>query len=217
MEADKTLPKLSDEEIRVLGALLEKSKTTPDYYPLSLNALTAACNQKSSRKPVVEYSEEIVLSAVKSLKGRSLAATAIGDSIRTTKYKHNFSTLFPLTNGEIAILCLLFLRGAQTPGELNTNSGRLHEFQSLESVHEALNKLADAQPPMVRVLSRRAGQKETRYIQLFGNYVEVTGDETVSDQKITETNNVEARLSALEMELAQVKESVNKLMKELMG
>ena len=162
MSDTKDLPLLNAVELRVLGSLIEKSVVTPDYYPMTLNSLTAACNQKSSRKPVVEYDEETVVMALNNLKAMSIAATAVGGSSRVLKYKHNFTTVYPMSQGELAILCLLFLRGPQTPGELNTISGRLHEFQSLESVHDALNKLAQAQPPFVKEIAKRAGQKETR-------------------------------------------------------
>src|SRR3954464_9762497 len=120
MDNVKPLPNLSAEEQRVLGALIEKSKTTPDYYPMTLNALTAACNQKTSRSPVVDYDEETVVMALNSLKGQSLVATAIGGGSRVIKYKHNFVTVFDISPEELAILCLLMLRGPQTPGELNT-------------------------------------------------------------------------------------------------
>jgi uncharacterized protein YceH (UPF0502 family) len=167
-DIDNALPELSPEEIRVLGSLLEKNKTTPDYYPMTLNALTAACNQKSSRKPVVEYEEQTVSQAISRLKALSLVATAIGSGTRTIKYKHNFSTVYPLNEASQAILCLLFLRGPQTPGELNTNAGRLHEFTSLESVLETLVTLQSANPPFVVELPKQAGQKEKRFAHCFG-------------------------------------------------
>ena len=100
-----TLPLLYAVELRVLGSLIEKSKTTPDYYPMSVNALTAACNQKTSRKPVVDYSEETVTAALNSLKSQSIVSTAVGGSIRAVKYKHNFTTVYPLSDGELAVLC----------------------------------------------------------------------------------------------------------------
>src|SRR5688572_21923269 len=167
MDEQRPLPILSAEEVRVLGALMEKSKTTPEYYPLTLNALTLACNQKTSRNPVVEYDEETVVLALNSLKGQSLIATAIGGGSRAAKYKHNFGTVYPIADSQIALMCLLFLRGPQTPGELNTNSNRLFEFSSLESVQDALRELATMSPPFVRELPRRPGQKEARYTHLF--------------------------------------------------
>ena len=217
MNSNLPLPILNAVEIRVLGALIEKSKTTPEYYPLTLNSLTAACNQKSSRKPVVEYDEETVVIALNSLKAQSLVSTAVGGTSRTTKYKHNFTTVFPLSNAEFAILCLLFLRGSQTPGELNTNSNRLHEFSSIESVIETLNNLANYPIPFVKELPKRAGQKEVRYTHLMGETNENIEDELVDEPARKSVNTLEARITFLETELEQVKEILNKLTKELLG
>ena len=177
MDSTTNLPLLNPIEIRVLGALIEKSKTTPDYYPMTLNALTSACNQKSSRKPVVDYDEETVVMALNNLKSQSLVSTAVGGSIRAVKYKHNFTTVYPLSDGELAIMCLLFLRGPQTPGELNTNSARLHEFRSLESVVECLNKLINSESPFVKELPKRSGQKETRFAHLLGGEIIIDEEE----------------------------------------
>jgi uncharacterized protein len=213
---EKELPQLNDVEIRVLGALIEKSKVTPDYYPMTLNALTAACNQKSSRKPVVEYDEPTVVIALNSLKGMSLVSTAVGGTSRVVKYKHNFTTIYPVSPAELAVLCLLFLRGAQTPGELNTNSGRLYEFSSLEEVHGVLEKLMRHEPPFVKEISKRAGQKERRFVHLFSEYIEQ--EEDLSEEPARRSvSDLETRLYAVEKELAEVKETVAKLMRELMG
>jgi uncharacterized protein YceH (UPF0502 family) len=217
MNPEKNLPILTAVELRVLGALIEKSKTTPDYYPMTLNALTAACNQKTSRKPVVEYDEETVVVALNSLKSRSLISTAIGGSIRSVKYKHNFSTVFPVSNSELAILCLLFLRGPQTPGELNTNSARLFEFNSIEDVNDTLNKLLQSELPFVKELQKRAGQKEARFAHLFGEVNENEEDELPEEPARKSVNEMEARLSAVELELAEMKIIVNKLKTELLG
>jgi uncharacterized protein YceH (UPF0502 family) len=206
------LPILTDVELRVLGSLIEKSKTTPDYYPMTLNSITAACNQKTSRKPVVDYSEETVQAALNSLKARSLVATAVGGTSRSTKYKHNFTTVYPLSNAELAVLCLLFLRGPQTPGELNSNSGRLHEFQSLESVLETLNKLAHTEPPFVKELPRRPGQKEVRFTHLLGEMPPEPEEEAPH-----QGSDLETRLEAVEQELLQLKETIMKIAKELYG
>jgi uncharacterized protein YceH (UPF0502 family) len=213
---EKELPLLSDVEIRVLGALIEKSKVTPDYYPMTLNSLTAACNQKSSRKPVVDYDEPTVVIALNSLKGMGLVATAVGGTSRTVKYKHNFTTIYPVSQAELAVLCLLFLRGPQTAGELNTNAGRLYEFSSLEEVQETLNKLSQHEPPFVKELARRPGQKENRFLHLFTEYIE-SEEELAEEPARRSVSDLEARLSAVEKELAEVKETVSKLMKELMG
>lgn len=218
MENLNNAPKLNDIEIRVLGSLIEKSVVTPDYYPMTLNSLTAACNQRSSRKPVVDYDEETVVIALNSLKAMSLIATAVGGSSRVTKYKHNFTTVYPMSEGELAILCLLFLRGPQTPGELNTNSGRLHEFHSLESVHDALLKLTAHDPPFVKELAKRAGQKEARYMHLIGDHDMASEEDTyVEEPARRSVSNIEQRLSDVENELAEVKEKLEKLMKELLG
>lgn len=218
---NKPLAELNDIELRVLGALMEKSKTTPDYYPMTVNAITAACNQKSSRNPVVEYDEETVMRAIRSLKGLSLVSAAVGGTSRTEKYKHNFHIVYNVSDAEFAIMTLLFLRGPQTPGELNSNSGRLYGFHSLASVLETLHHLAEANPPMVKELPRRSGQKEARYMHLFGGtYTESESDMQSSQQpEITAEHRegFEARISALEKELAEVKETLNKLVKELMG
>jgi len=216
MDQDKELPVLTAEELRVLGSLIEKSRTTPDYYPMTLNAITAACNQKTSRKPVVEYDEQTVVIALNGLKSRSLVTTAVGGSIRSVKYKHNFTTVFPVSPAELAVLALLFLRGPQTPGELNTNSARLYEFKSIEEVIEVLAKLMDSGVPFVKELPKRAGQKEMRYIHLFGDVPDEEEDAPEEPARKS-VNALEARLSAVELELAQVKDSVAKLMKELLG
>lgn len=217
MDSEKNLPVLNAVEIRVLGALIEKCKTTPDYYPMTLNGLTAACNQKTSRKPVVEYDEETVMSALNSLKAQSLVSIAVGGGSRVLKYKHNFTTVFPLTDGELAIMCLLFLRGPQTPGELNTNSGRLYEFSSLESVLETLAKLSGESEPFVKELSKRPGQKEARFAQLLGETIDEGDDEPVHTTSHKSSNELEARLAIVEAELAEVKETLAKLTKELLG
>lgn len=217
MNLQAELPHLNAEEQRVLGALIEKSKTTPDYYPLTLNALTAACNQKSSRRPVVNYDEETVISALNSLKAQSLVAMAVGSSSRTHKYKHNFVTVHPIAHADLAILCLLLLRGPLTPGEINSNSARLHEFASLDSVNETLQRMANATPPMVKELMRRSGQKETRFVHLLGPVDEESNDEPNVEPARKSVNELEARVSALEQELETVKQNLGRLMKDLLG
>ncbi|MDP1744284.1 MAG: YceH family protein [Bacteroidota bacterium] len=217
MDLPESLPVLNSIEIRVLGSLIEKSKTTPDYYPMTLNSLTAACNQKSSRKPVVQYDEETVVIALNSLKKNGLISTATGGTSRSVKYKHNFTLVFPLTTAELAVMCLLFLRGPQTAGEINTNSARLHEFESLEEVLAVLEKLAHADLPLVQQLPKRAGQKEVRYTHLLGETIDFEEEELPEEPARKSVNEMEARLTIVEQELAVMKESLEKLMKELMG
>jgi len=214
---EKELPLLTSEELRVLGALIEKSKTTPDYYPMTINALCAACNQKTSRYPVVEYDEATVARAISSLKGQSLVSTAVGAGSRVVKYKHNFSTVFPVAERELALLCLLILRGPQTPGELNTNSGRLFEFKSLESVHETLNSLMQTEVPYVRELPRRPGQKEARFIHLLGETA-YANEEHLGEAIIGNSpSDLEQRVNTLEKELNEVKLKLENLIRELNG
>jgi uncharacterized protein YceH (UPF0502 family) len=216
MDTPKPLPVLNATELRVLGALMEKSRTTPEYYPMSLNGLTAACNQKTSRKPVVQYDEETVVLALDSLKRRGLISTATGGSSRTVKFKHNFAIVYPVLPQEVAIICLLILRGPQTPGEINTNSGRLYEFETIDEVQEILEKLAADEPPYIVQLPRRSGQKEVRYAHLLAGTPEINDDEPDAPI-IHSASGLEARVTKLEQDYAELKEAFDKLMKELMG
>jgi uncharacterized protein YceH (UPF0502 family) len=194
---------------------MEKAKTTPDYYPMTINSLVAACNQKTSRKPVVQYDEPTVAQTLNTLKRRGLVSTATGGSDRSVKYKHNFAIVFPVIPAEVAIICLLMLRGPQTPGELNTNSGRMHEFESIEEVQETLEKLSAGETAYVVQLPRRAGQKEVRYAHLLAGTPDITEDDTEEANGRT-SGGLEARVVKLEHELAELKEAFDKLMKELM-
>jgi len=217
METPQTLPVLNPEEIRVLGVLMEKSKTTPEYYPMTINAITTACNQKTSRKPVVQYDEQTVILTLDALKRKSLISTATGGSSRSVKYKHNFAIVFPVIPQEVAIICLLMLRGAQTPGELNTNSGRLYEFESLDDVQAVLERLSAPELPYVLQLPKRAGQKEVRYAHLLGGIPDMTQDDLADEHYTRPSSDLENRLIRVEEELAELKASFDKLMKELMG
>ena len=217
MEENKKLPLLNAEEVRVLGCLLEKSKTTPDYYPITLNALTAACNQKSSRKPVVEYDEQTVVLTLDSLKKKGLISTATGGGSRVVKYKHNFAIVFPLVPSQLAIICLLLLRGAQTPGEINTNSGRLYEFDSLDEVNEVIEQLLDPEMPYIVQLHRKAGQKEARFTHLLAGEPSIEDDEEPKEPARKSVSELENRIAVLEENYTQLKADFDKLMKELMG
>jgi uncharacterized protein YceH (UPF0502 family) len=214
MDNEIKIPVLNAEQIRVLGALMEKAKTTPDYYPMTMNGLVAACNQKTSRKPVVNYDEETIGTALNSLKIGGLISTATGGSSRATKYKHNFAIVYPILPSEVAVMCLLFLRGPQTPGEINTNSGRLYEFETLEEVNQTLEKLANE--GYIKQLPKRPGQKEQRYAHLFSGDVEFSDEDLTSDEISTKSNSaLEERVAKLELELAEVRENLDRLMKEL--
>lgn len=216
MDTPQTLPLLDAAEQRVLGALIEKSKTTPDYYPMTLNGLTAACNQKTSRHPVVQYDEETVVIALDSLKRRGLVGTATGGGSRAVKYKHNLAIVYPVDPAETAIICLLLLRGPQTPGELNTNSGRLFEFHSLEEVQQTLENLMKYESPFVVQLPRRPGQKEARCMHLLGGEPDTEAEDFLPEEPARRSvNEMEARLSKVERELAELKEAFDKLLGEL--
>jgi len=217
MEETKALPQLNAEEIRVLGSLLEKSKTTPEYYPMTINALQAACNQKTSRKPVVTYDESTIISTLDSLKKRGLVSTVVGGGSRVTKYKHNLAIQYPLVPAELAALCLLFLRGPLTAGEINSNSGRLYEFDTLDEVQELLNRLAENEPAYVRLLPKRPGQKEARFVHLFSDFNEEDYESMVESGT---TNNsqiqvLEERVASLEEQLATLREEFDRLLAEL--
>ncbi|WP_231491743.1 YceH family protein [Pedobacter sp. Leaf170] len=214
MEDFKPLPDLSAEEQRVLGALIEKSRTTPDYYPMTLNSLTAACNQKSSRNPVVNYDEETVTLTLNSLKIKGLISTATGGSSRVIKYKHNLGIVYPLLPSALSILCLLLLRGPLTPGEINSNSGRLYEFDSIEDIVEQLQKLSEEEPAFVKLQAKKPGQKEARFIHLFGEQPEVSEPEhqTVEKTISQPSEELENRILKLEQEIEELKELVNLLM-----
>jgi len=215
MDSTPVLPQLEDTELRVLGAMMEKSRTTPDYYPMTVNSLVAACNQKTSRKPVVNYDEATIIETLNTLKRRGLISTATGGTDRVVKYKHNFAIVYPVIPSEIAIICLLILRGPQTPGELNTNSGRLYEFESIEEVQEILDKLSSRENPFVKQLARRPGQKEVRYVHLLGGSTDWNEESFASESPSNTSGNLEVRLAKVETELAELKGAFDKLMKEL--
>jgi uncharacterized protein YceH (UPF0502 family) len=217
MDSPKALPVLNAEELRVLGVLMEKSKTTPEYYPMTINAITLACNQKTSRKPVVQYDDQTVTLALDSLKKKSLISTATGGSSRSIKYKHNFAIVFPVTPQEVALICLLILKGAQTPGELNTSSGRLYEFESLEEVQNTLERISSSELPYVMPLPKRAGQKETRYVHLLAGTPDLTQEDYPEENYTRPQNELESRLAKVEQELAAMRSDFDQLMKELMG
>jgi len=156
-------------EARVLGSLIEKEITTPEYYPLSLNALTNACNQKSNRDPVLHLEEYEVRKALNHLESQSLVRSVSARDSRVTKFEHRLQDAFNFYRPEIAIICELLLRGPQTPGELRTRAWRMHSFEDLESVHSALQRLAKREPPLVTLLPRQPGTKEARYAHLLGD------------------------------------------------
>src|ERR1700686_2377210 len=158
---------LSEVEARVLGSLIEKELTTPEYYPLSLNALVNACNQKSNRDPFLNLDEETVKQALQRLQKEGVPGPADNMVSRVTKYEHRLQEAYNFTRHEIALLCELLLRGPQTPGELRNRADRMHKFDDLGIVHSTLHKLMNREPPLVKVLPRQPGTKEVRYAHLM--------------------------------------------------
>ncbi|PVH25267.1 YceH family protein [Sphingobacterium corticibacter] len=218
MEEHKPLPILNAEEARVLGVLLEKAKTTPEYYPLTLNALQTACNQKTSRRPVVQYDENTVIVALDSLRKLGLVSTVVGGGSRSVKYKHNLAIQYPLLPQELAIICLLLLRGPLTPGEINSNSGRLYDFESIDEVVQLLSKLENTEPAFVQIAPKRAGQKEIRYIQLLTEFNETEYESEQLTTRSGSTEQIEAltdRVAQLEEQLEKLQSAFDKLMSEL--
>jgi len=162
---------LNEMEARVLGALLEKEITTPDYYPLSLNSLVNACNQKSNRDPVMNVDEHSVRDALRTLQDNSLARSVSAVDSRVTKYEHRLQEAFNFDRREAALFCELLLRGPQTTGELRTRAERMHPFDDLSEAQSALQRLMNREPPLVKVLARQPGTKESRYIHLLSGDV----------------------------------------------
>lgn len=204
---------LSAEDTRVLGALIEKQITTPEYYPLSLNALVNACNQLTNREPVVRYDDETVRRAIESLRGKSLVALYHGAESRVARYKHTLGDVLLLTPAETAIVCVLLLRGPQTLGELRARAERLYAFEALPEVEETLGALAAHQPfPIVTKLPRQPGTKESRYAHLLSGAPAIPSEPAPADTApamVVSTPTPSAdRVSQLEAELAAVRQEV---------
>jgi uncharacterized protein YceH (UPF0502 family) len=198
---------LTETEVRVLGALIEKDITTPEYYPLSLNALMNACNQKSNRDPVMQLTEDAVRDALSGLQENRLAGPARGADSRVTKYEHRTQEVFNFTRAEEAVICVLLLRGPQTPGELRGRSERLHTFETLDDVQSALQRLMQREPPLAKVLPRQPGTKESRYVHLLA------GDVAVAE--IPQATASVSHQSSDGGRLAQLEEEVSALRSEL--
>jgi uncharacterized protein YceH (UPF0502 family) len=203
-------PVLTEVEARVLGALIEKEITTPDYYPMSMNALLNACNQKSNRDPVTELDEDTARQALHQLDDKNLAGAVRGSDSRVTKYEHHFSEAFNFGRREVAILCVLLLRGPQTPGELRGRTERLYSFDELTDVQSTLQKLIDRDPPLVKVLPRQPGTKEARYLHLFCGDTYVPSIDAGSFTRTDRADDNE-RLQALEEQVQGLKQEVAEL------
>ena len=213
--------RLSEVAARVLGALVEKEITTPEYYPLSLNALVNACNQKTNREPVTNLDEEAVTAALRSLSDLELAGAADTNDSRVRKYEQRLQEVFNFTRPETAVLCVLLLRGAQTLGEIRGRAERLHHFEELSDVQAALRKLMQREPPLAKVLPRRAGTKESRYVHsLCGDAEDSAGEEAVgaisTGQGLDGSRiaRLESDVAALQNEIAELKEQFAQFRKQ---
>jgi uncharacterized protein len=202
---------LNETEARVLGALLEKEITTPDYYPLSLNSLVNACNQKSNRDPGMNLDEESVRNALRTLQDNLLARSVSATDSRVTKYEHRLQEAFNFDRREAALFCELLLRGPQTPGELRTRAERMHRFDDLSEAQSALQRLMNREPPLVKVLSRQPGTKESRYMHLL------SGDATPSSPTVVREVHAAAErekmdgFARLSSEVAELRRDVAEL------
>lgn len=204
---------LNSAEARVLGALVEKDITTPDYYPLSLNALINACNQKNNREPVTNFDEETVRLALRNLSDKHLARTAGGADSRVTKYEHRLQEAFNFTRQETALICVLLLRGPQTPGELRGRTERMYQFEHLDDVLSGLQQLMRREPPLAKALGRRPGTKEVRYAHLLSGDVEAWEPpaESASSSGSADAERIlqlEEQVAALRNEVAELKQQM---------
>lgn len=211
---DDPLPPLNPAELRVLGSLVEKAVTTPDYYPLTLNSLTLACNQLTNRDPVVAYEETTVVRALDSLREKRLASVFTGAESRVAKYKHALTDALLLTPGEVGLLCVLMLRGPQTLAELRTRTERFQRFDSPAETEEALTALATRTPrPLVVKLPRQPGTKEPRYTHLLGGPVEIAASATTPplEPATLAVRAEDTRLAKLEAETTTLRAEVAEL------
>ncbi|MHB1307739.1 MAG: YceH family protein [Limisphaerales bacterium] len=199
---------LTPVETRILGCLIEKERLTPENYPLSLHALTAACNQSTSRDPVVSWDEKTVEEAIFSLRQKKLATLIMVAGARVQKFRHHFLDHYQLSPGEMALLCTLLLRGPQTPGELRGRSERMHAFATVADVEARLAELAEDENPLVRVLPPRPGQKEKRYVQLLSGEPDLTEPPVTDSASFGAGVPIKSRVEALETEVAALKAEI---------
>ena len=214
---------LTAPQARVLGALVEKEVTTPDYYPLSLNALINACNQRSNREPVMNLDEDDVRQALHGLEDKRLAGRARSADGRVTKYEHWLGEVFNFSRAETALLCVLLLRGPQTPGELRGRTERLHRFEEIGDVLAALQKLMERTPPLAAILPRQPGTKESRYAHLLSGGIESfpaepafahreAGDGSgLSAESVERIAQLEATVTELRQEMTALRQKIDDL------
>jgi uncharacterized protein YceH (UPF0502 family) len=207
--------RLNKVEARVLGALIEKDITTPDYYPLSLNALVNACNQKNNRDPVMTLDEETVRQALSGLQSQHLAGPARGADSRVTKYEHRIQEVFNFTRPETAVLCVMLLRGPQTPGELRGRTERMYAFEHFDDVQSTLQKLIERDPPLAKMLPRQPGTKESRYAHLLSGEVENSADAVEERAALSPATGDSGRIARLEQEVVQLRSEIGEIRRQL--
>lgn len=205
------IPELDPVEVRVLGCLVEKEITTPEYYPLTANALVNACNQKSNRDPVVSYDDGTVQDALETLKAKRLLTVLTGGGNRVPKYGHRIQDSLNLGRRELALLCELMIRGPQTLGELKEHAGRMHRFSDAEEVEACLRALSDGPQPLITKLQRQAGFKEPRYAHLLSGAVAVPEDASATPDR----RNSGDRISLLESEIGELRERLARVEEQL--
>jgi len=210
---------LTAAEARVLGAMIEKEVTTPEYYPLSLNALVNACNQRSNREPVMNLDEDEARQALHGLEDDGLAGRARSADGRVTKYEHWLGEAFNFSRAETALICVLLLRGPQTPGELRSRTERMHRFDEIGDVTAGLQKLMERKPALVAVLPRQPGTKEARYAHLLSGVVELSAlaqtEPARGAESLAATAACEERLAQLESIVAELREEVSALRQKI--
>ncbi|CAN5321656.1 YceH family protein [soil metagenome] len=199
---------LTDTETRILGSLVEKQLTTPEYYPLTLNALIAACNQKSNREPVVSFDESTVTIALERLRDRNLVYVFYGSTSRVPKYKHMLPSVYELEPPDVAVMCVTMLRGPQTLGELRGRTDRLYQFSGLGEVQETLDGLTRRDDPLVVKLERQPGQKEARFAHLLNGEIDVS---SLPAPRTSAAAADSGRLDQLETEVKELREEVENL------
>src|SRR5690606_20818596 len=201
---------LSAEEVRIIGSLIEKELTTPEYYPLTLNSLVNACNQKSNRNSVVSYTDEIVEQNIDSLRAKGLVRRVTGADMRVPKYRQGFTEELNFSPEETAVMCVLILRGPQTTGEIKGRTGRMYNFENLTHVEDVLKNLTSREKPLVVKLPRQAGMKESRYTHLL------SGEPEIETSDLHQSSSVESsRIEMLESAVEELRSQVNELKEQL--
>lgn len=201
------IPTLDPVEVRILGSMVEKEITTPEYFPLTLNALVNACNQKSNREPVVSYDQDTVEDGIERLRQKQLVTVLTGGGNRVPKYGHRLQERLNLGRREVALMCELMVRGPQTLGELRDRASRMHRFSEVEEVESVLRTLSEREPPFVTKLPRQVGMKEGRYAHLLAGEIPLE-DDVASPAGRLESSS---RSSGLQAEVADLRERVKVL------